>query len=75
MRPVCKLRHVKFEDLTPITCIICTNEILLENLGAMDCGHMFCLNCVLRCLQQEDTQNMKISCTMCRCIGEYKKLY
>lgn len=69
----CKLRHIKLEDLKPMTCIICTENIIVENFGAGDCGHIFCYNCALRSLYNEAGQQMKIQCAVCKCVNEYKK--
>lgn len=67
----CKLQHIKLEDLKPITCIVCTENVTVETFGAADCGHKFCLNCAYQLLHDEDRQ-LKVLCPVCRRISEYK---
>lgn len=74
----CKLRHIKLEDLKPMTCNICTENIIVENFGAANCGHFFCFNCALKMLRDEYRDQLRVTvllCPVCRCVGEYIKLY
>ncbi|XP_024894113.1 uncharacterized protein LOC112468927 [Temnothorax curvispinosus] len=72
--PKCRLRHVKY-DVAPLECTICTEIINVEHLGAGDCGHIFCANCAMRCLINDEYENfVETRCPICRKSVPYKKL-
>lgn len=74
-RTKCKLRHINWESTMSMACIICTNNLNVENIGAGNCGHLLCHNCALWSLYNEDRQQIEIRCPVCRSICEYNKLY
>lgn len=71
-RQKCKLRHVKFEDIKPMQCPICNENMTFQLLGAAYCGHLLCVSCAVRCLANENV--MEIKCPICRHLGPYVKL-
>lgn len=76
IRRNCDRRHVKLDDRQPLECLICREQITIKSFGAATCGHMFCYNCALKCLNNDvDKGNsIKLQCPMCRSQGGYKNL-
>ncbi|XP_011705593.1 PREDICTED: uncharacterized protein LOC105460802 [Wasmannia auropunctata] len=74
-RTKCKRRHVKLDDIEPLECPVCRDEMIIENFGAGYCGHIFCMKCAFRLLNDEvESGKIKVNCPICRQETIYKKL-
>jgi len=71
-RSICHRRHIKL-DGKPLECPICREQIVIKSFGAALCGHMFCYNCALRCLDNDINGEIAVRCPMCRSKCVYKK--
>lgn len=74
-RASCNRRHIKIDDIHPLECPICCQEITVQSFGAAYCGHMFCYNCALRCLDNriDNQSSITVNCPICRSPSSYKK--
>lgn len=73
-RVKCNFRHIKLDDMEPLQCPICREQIIIESFGAAICGHIFCYNCALKCISRNiNEETIKVDCPMCRSENVYKK--
>ena len=75
IRENCNRRHVKVDNMQPLECPICRDQIVTSSFGAVICRHILCYECALKCLNAKlDEEQLTVYCPMCRIKGKYKKL-